>query len=195
MALEAFERDLVGGGDDIAEERRETVTAEIRRTQVLVGSLRIKGNITADILIDGEYRDRMPSKAPLRVAAGNHTLLVQSGHTIIHDENIKVVGQMETIVEIEAKGERGGADKSGEQTGLIDKESGLSDETVSKPQTSDNGADSASSGKSRLKTIGIVLVGTGAAVLVAGGITGGLALAKNNQLKSKCPVETNIARF
>ena len=52
LALEAFEAYLVRGGDNVPEDRREYVSAEIRRIQPLVGILDIESDAGIEVLID-----------------------------------------------------------------------------------------------------------------------------------------------
>ena len=67
MAAEAFEAYLMGGGDEISDERREEVTGEIRRMQPLVGRLELDENEELVVYIDDEQRAVTPLVGPLRV--------------------------------------------------------------------------------------------------------------------------------
>jgi len=77
-ALQAFERYLADGGDDVPEERRQQVTAEIERLQSRVGKLDVAAAPAGwTVLVDGVERGTTPLPAPLLVNTGRRHVEVR----------------------------------------------------------------------------------------------------------------------
>jgi tetratricopeptide (TPR) repeat protein len=99
LALEAFEKYLVGGGDDVPEERREEVLAEIQRLRVLVGVIEVSGGDDLELFVDGNSRGTSPFTGPVRVAAGEHEVMLKRGGEVLVDQKMTVAGGMTSVIE------------------------------------------------------------------------------------------------
>jgi hypothetical protein len=177
MALEAFESYLVEGGDEVPDDRREYVSAEIRRIQPLVGVLEVEAPDGVNVVIDGVVRVVMPPDGPLRVAAGRHLIILKDGDHELLSKSVNVAGGMATKVEYSALAGAPTADETAPAT----------DEP--QPAVAEEGDGDISP----LKTVGWIGVGLGAAVAIGGVITGGMAMGKNNDLANKCPDRENCS--
>ncbi len=164
LALEAFEKYLVEGGDDVPDERREYVATELRRIRPLVGVLEVEADYGIEVLVDGTVRAVTPLEGPLRVAAGTRQVVLRRGGEIVLEKKVQLAGGMTT--RIEPPREEGG--EAEEQEPL-------------QPEADDEKA------ASPLTTVGWIGVGVGAAVAISGAITGGMAMGKSNELADKCP--------
>jgi len=163
LALEAFEAYLVGGGDEVPDERREYVSAEIRRIQPLVGVLEVEAPARVEVLVDGMIRGVMPLGGPLRVAAGPHTVSFTKGEEHLYEQKISVAGGMTSLVTLPGK----------ETSVPVEKREPVAEEVPEK--------------RSPLWNVGWASFGVGAAVAIGGAVTGGLALGKSNELADVCP--------
>ncbi len=168
LALEAFEKYLVEGGDEVPEERREYCAAEIRRIRPLVGVLEVEADYGIEVLVDGTVRAVTPLEGPLRVAAGTRHVVLRRGGEIVLEKKVQLAGGMTTRIEPPRK-----ADGEPEE------------QEPSQPETSDEKP------ASPLRTVGWIGVGVGAAVAIGGAITGGMAMSKSNDLADKCPDKNN----
>jgi len=157
LALDAFERYLVQGGDEIDRERQGEVREELVRLRDMVGFVRISAPEGAMVLVDGVERGLAPLDRDLPVAAS-------VGHTA------------EAVVDGETVARRV-FQVSGGRTGEVDL-------TAPTPETREP---EPASRKSLLWPVGWVGVGLGGALLVGGGVTGGLALRKDGDLSDECP--------
>ena len=91
LAFEAFEKYLAEGGDEIPEDRRNEVLAELNRLEQMVGSLEIAAPKGALITLNGVERGRAPFPGKLKVVAG--ILLnveVTLDGKVIHSDSFKV---------------------------------------------------------------------------------------------------------
>jgi hypothetical protein len=70
LAIEAFERYLGEGGDEVPVERRDEVLAELDRMRKMVGSIRVKGQEGVDIYVDKIQRGTTPINSSILVTAG-----------------------------------------------------------------------------------------------------------------------------
>jgi hypothetical protein len=168
LALEAFEAYLVGGGDDVPDERREYVSAEIRRIQPLVGVLEVEAPPGVEVLVDGALRGVLPLAGPLRVAAGPHAVQFDKEGERLYEQKINVAGGMTSLVTL-----------PGEESSVPPEKR--------EPVEEQAAADEVPSGRSPLWGVGWAAFGVGAAVAIGGAITGGLALGKSNDLADSCP--------
>jgi len=164
LSLEAFERYLAEGGDEISAERRDEVLDEVKRLREMVGSLEIACPEGAAVSIDGIERGTCPLSGSLLVVAGvDHRVeAVQDGETLL-SRTVKV---------------------SGGQSKSLDVEEEEPEEPVAGQP--DPPEIQVSTGDDSLKTAGWVTTGIGAALLVAGGATGGMALSANSDLVDEC---------
>ncbi|WP_438022469.1 PEGA domain-containing protein [Sorangium sp. So ce233] len=76
-ALELFEALLSDFGNTLPADAKEAALAEVERLRELVGAIAIEGGAPgAVVTLDGERRAELPLSAPLRVAAGAHTVRI-----------------------------------------------------------------------------------------------------------------------
>jgi hypothetical protein len=184
VALEAFEQYTLEGGDDIPFDRRDYVSEELRRLQPLVGSVSIDAPDKTVVMIDGHVRATIPLKGPLRVAAGSHVVMLMLEDEILFDDAVKIAGGMTTEItagspapvpevqpepEAEIPPEPEAEIPPGPEAGIPPKPEAKADD--GRP----------------LWTGGWVMVGIGAGLLAAGGITGSLALKTGKELESDYP--------
>ncbi len=168
LALEAFEKYMSEGGDDIAPERQAEVIKEMQRLRELVGSLEINAPKEADITVDGVERGFAPLMGPLMVAAGvEHQVLVKQGNETLLDRTVKVSGGRTTVLNVE-------------QTVTPAQQDETEKKPIAAPET---GGGQTSS----FRTSGWVFLGAGTAMLVGGVVTGVMTASKANELDDKCP--------
>jgi len=70
LAMEAFQKYLINGGDDIPDDRKDYVTAEIRRLKELVGEVEVDAPEKSAVYIDGVLRGTAPLLSPVLVVGG-----------------------------------------------------------------------------------------------------------------------------
>lgn len=164
-ALEAFEQYLSEGGDDINDARRNEVVAEVKRLREMVGLLEFDAPDGAQVTIDGAARGRTPLPGRVRVAAGiDHEVLITMGEEVLVQRTVRVGGNETLVV------------------------STTPDPPPSPPPVPQPPLPAApDDGGSTVKTLGWVTAGLGAALLIGGGVTGGLALSKNKDIEDNCP--------
>jgi hypothetical protein len=177
LALEAFERYLSQGGDEVQDDRHGLVLTEIKRLRPIVGFVKIAARFPgATVRIDGIARAEMPLVSPLMVAAGvEHQVTLEQGGNVMHVWRVRVAGEQTLNLYLEE------ASVPEEETRTAAPPAEQSEPEVEKPPPPppDRG-----SGK---QTIGIVGLGLGAALIVSGAITGGIALGDYSELKERCP--------
>jgi hypothetical protein len=166
LALDAFEKYLALGGDDVSLDRREEVLAEVRRLRDMSGAVEIIAPAGALVVIDGVERGKTPLPGPLNVAAGVvHQVQVTLDGEIILERHAQVSGGNSiTVRPDETKQE------TAEPAPAV--ESAPTDTSVTEEETDD--------GMSTLGVWGWSTAGLGAALLIGGAVTGGLTLGYND---------------
>jgi tetratricopeptide (TPR) repeat protein len=124
LALEAFEKYLVQGGDDVPDARREEVLAEIQRLRLLVGVLEVKAEPGAELLVDGISRGTTPFDGIKRVAAGSHHILVRRNGETLFEKKVSVAGGITTFIDATPGGSDEISSGGGEPTPADDDGSG-----------------------------------------------------------------------
>ncbi|MBN2715735.1 MAG: tetratricopeptide repeat protein [Deltaproteobacteria bacterium] len=199
-ALEQFEAYLVEGGDELGAEREDMVTAEIRKLRTKVGILHIVAPSGAEVWVDGRHLGNTPLPGNLRVNAGElHELQIVFESKKILTRAVRL-GSEETIqIVAEAPSSETVADDStsakAPEIATGDDVNAGDSEAASVPvdkETGENNDTPASKGDNALSGAGWTLISTGAAALIAGGIVGGLAISKNNELKDNCDTNTHV---
>jgi len=158
LALEAFERYLSEGGDEIEPKRQDEILKEVKRLREMVGDVEVKGRKGLIVSIDSVERGKLPLSAPAVVSAGTeHWLIVtdSEGRTILN-RSVRVRSGSKVVVEVDE-----------------------STQVATKTEAPER--------KSALKPIGIATTITGGALLAAGLITGIAATAKSGDIDSACP--------
>lgn len=178
-ALDGFEAYLAGGGDSVPELRQQEVRMEMDRLRDLSGELEIKAPDGTTVIIDGHDRATLPIVGSLRLAIGEHTVVLAHDGEGIHEERIRMRGGkvVSIVVQEEQKPETPAvavAPVPFEQP----------EEEQSQPVDDHPEDDSGPSGR----TIwGWTLTGVGGATLIAAAITGGVSISKTHELEDRCP--------
>jgi hypothetical protein len=103
-ALDAFDRYLAEGGDEIPDARENEVLAEVARLRLKVGSVEVRGEPGITVIIDGNPRGVTPVDAGIRVSGGvPHKLeLVRDGAVLLDREFTLGAGQQISVEAPEA---------------------------------------------------------------------------------------------
>jgi hypothetical protein len=162
-ALDAFEGYLSQGGDEVTQERREEVLAEIKRLREMVGLLEFAAPPGAEVSIDGEVRGQAPLSGRIRVAVGvDHEILVTLDGEELLARTVRVGGGETLVIDARPEPEAPA-------------------EPSAQPTADDSGP------RDPKKIWGWVAIGVGGALVITGAITGGVALAKNGEIEDNCP--------
>ena len=93
LAIEAFERYLGEGGDEVSEDRRDEVIKELDRLRKMVGSVRVQGPDGYDVMIDGIKRGDTSMASSILVTAGiDHLISVEKDGEVIFTATETVSG-------------------------------------------------------------------------------------------------------
>lgn len=108
LAIEAFERYLAEGGDEVPTERRTKVIEELSQFRKMVGGVLVRGEDGAEVVIDGIPRGATPMNQPILVTAGvQHEIsLARGGETI---KTVRETVRGESTLEIDLSAEAGPA--------------------------------------------------------------------------------------
>jgi hypothetical protein len=178
LALEAFETYLAQGGDDVPVERREELLAEIERLRKMVGTVEISAPDGAKVFLDGVERGTAPLLGKLPVSAGvEHRAWALVNGEKTPERAFKVLGSDSIAIALGAAAE--GPEKAA---------AGPPAEPAAEPDAGTPPPLAATGdGRSGLRVGGWVLVGIGGAMLVAGAVTGAMALRLDGDLYDDCP--------
>jgi hypothetical protein len=208
LALETFEEYISRGGDEIPMARREEVRSEIRRLREMVGYLDIEGPSGSQLFVNDMSRGSLPLSGPIAVATGvSHRIVLLKEDNVIFEKEIRIPGTQ--TIKISAQE----ATPTPAQTGpaATDASAKMTSDDVKGPEVvprrsdspptdevaeesnltvdigSNNGPTQSSLSESsrRLRTLGIIGTGIGAACLITGGITGAIAMSKANDLEDR----------
>jgi len=156
-AVTSFEQYLERGGVEVPEKRRDDVNADLKKLRPRISDVTILTNVPGvDITIDDVPRGRTPLSA-IRLSAGGHRL------TAIKEGKVAVTQSFEVA----------GADKPTIKIDLVDT-AGKS--VVVRERVGDT---------SKWTTLSFVGLGAGGAMLVAGGVTGVMALRASSDLDNE----------
>jgi tetratricopeptide (TPR) repeat protein len=97
LAMEAFERYLAVGGDEVPSDRRDFVVAELQRLREMIGNLQILAPDGLTVFIDGEIRGNTPMDAPIRVTAGVEHKIVFMDRDWEMGSRLVTVGSSQTV--------------------------------------------------------------------------------------------------
>ncbi|MBN2674247.1 MAG: hypothetical protein JXX29_21370, partial [Deltaproteobacteria bacterium] len=180
LAVEAFEKYLALGGDEIPEERERVVIDEINNLHMKTGLLEVRGTDGTVLMIDGVRRGILPLPGKIRVSAGiiHQIAGVRDGVTIFEREIRLGVGEQAEI--------QIGNDAEDAPSQVAKPVIGSSEEPSSSANEDASNSPVLEKPSRTLKNAGIVSLAMGGAALVVGGITGGVAMKKNDELKSDC---------
>ncbi len=206
LALETFEEYVSRGGDDIPMERREEVRSEIRRLREMVGYLDIEGPSGSRLVVNEIQRGSLPLSGPVAVATGvSHRIVLMKEDNVIFEKKIRIPGTQ--TIKISARETvpvqpqpvatdalpKMAADDANDPEAVSHRSDSPPADAVAEESSltvdigSSNGPTQPNLSESsrRLRTLGIVVTGTGAACLITGGITGAIAMAKANDLEDQ----------
>ncbi|MBN2341891.1 MAG: tetratricopeptide repeat protein [Deltaproteobacteria bacterium] len=179
MALQAFEEYLTRSGDDISVERRDEVLTEVNRLRQMVGLLEIEGPSGGEVWVDNEQRGTLPMAGPVAISAGvNHEVKIILDEKELYLREIRMVGGQSKNIQVDRfePTDAGADDTSSDE---VD-----SAEDTAAPSPALNTDHDGASG---LKVGGLVTASVGMALVIGGGVVGGLALSKANQLEKDYP--------
>ncbi len=185
LAYDAFEEYLSRGGDDIIEERRKQVVAEMERLSKMIGSLEIAAPPGCTVFIDDRDRGTTPLPGRVKLAVGVvHKIEIKKDGETIHTNNIKV--SYGELIREEIKSETAQT-----TTSLVSdaEEAAFSEPEAKSTQSRENfsGSDFVAIDRYKpLKISGLVTLASGGAMLAAAVITGVVALNKNVTIKKNC---------
>ncbi len=176
LALSALEAYLSQGGDDIPVQRRDQTLAEVERLRKMVGRVKITAPPGATVFMDGVDRGTAPILGNLPVAASvNHEIWAVVNGQELERQSFKVSGGDTVAIDIAAS--------SPEQTVSPEPElPELGPEPVPAAPVPPPQAPS----RSKLSIAGWVSTAAGAALLIGGSVTGGLALKKDKDIAKDC---------
>jgi hypothetical protein len=182
LALEAFEKYLSEGGDDVEAERQSEVLSEVARLRNLVGYIKVSAPEGTTVAVDGELRGTAPIFRELPVAASvRHTVTATAEGAVVGEETVQVSGGRTVQVALTAKTEPAVTEPVASPE-TQPSPTAAPVETVSEGPSADPGGTKGS----RLRIIGWATTGVGAAVLIGGVVTAGLAMSKEGDLKDNC---------
>jgi len=93
LAIEAFEAYMAGAGDEISDQRRDQVLAELDRLRKLTGMLAVEGPDGVTIVVDGFERGTTPLSGRVRIVAGvDHQLVGKKGDRVVARKTVRVGG-------------------------------------------------------------------------------------------------------
>jgi len=178
LALQAFERYLAEGGDEIPGDRQKEVLNEVDRLRRMVGSVEVTAPPGAMILVDEVNRGQAPLPGALLVSAGlDHRIVVEKEGRTLLEKTIRVSGGQKTSVIVGA--EPASSDVEAEQGEEPVRESGGEEEDAAPAEDSDDD-------RSNLWKAGWAVAAVGGATLIAGGAVGGAMLSLDGDLTKKC---------
>ncbi|WP_437339363.1 PEGA domain-containing protein [Sorangium sp. So ce394] len=123
-ALDLFESVLADFDDVLPADAKQAALAEVEQLRELVGAIAIEGGAPgAVVLVDGERRAELPLPAPLRVAAGAHTVRIQKDGFEPFEARVDVLGRKTARVAaslkaIETRGRLRISEITGKQLGV-----------------------------------------------------------------------------
>jgi hypothetical protein len=182
QALDAFEKYLAGGGDEIPAKRREEVLSEVQRLRLMVGVVEVKAPAGSELVIDGFSLGTTPFPGPMRVAVGEHVAVVKSGGEELLRQQINVAGGMTTVLDA---GE-GPAPVAPVEAKLPDDAAATEPSAEPEPEPDTAPAQEEATGKKGGRVWTWVMLGAGAAIAAGGGVVGGLSMKREDDLLAEC---------
>ncbi len=187
LALQSFETYLSKGGDDIPPDRRQVVIAEVERLRKIVGYVKVIAPDGARVYLDGVELGTTPLYMEFPVAVGvPHVITAVLSGKELPSETVQVTGGKTANVEIKhttAGATPASATASSDETEPVAEPP----EPAEASTTPGEEVDEAAGKKSKLRVWGWTSAGVGAALLIGGSVTGGVALSKNGEIDENCP--------
>ncbi|MBW2278790.1 MAG: tetratricopeptide repeat protein [Deltaproteobacteria bacterium] len=162
LALEALQKYLVQGGDDVPTDRGQEVRSEVKRLLDLVGMLQVEAAEGSEISVDSEARGTAPLPGVIPVSAGvDHQVASRTSEGDSTERTVRVLSGQTLVVDLASE--------------EVDDAPAVA---VDEEQADD---------KSGLRVGGWVTASVGAAILVGGAVTGGIAMKKDGEIADNCP--------
>jgi len=185
-AMEAFEQYLALGGDDIGEERRGEVESELDRLQRLVGFVDLSAPSGARIFVDDNERGIAPLPGSLMIAAGVvHDLKVVHEGNVLLVRKIQVSGRQSVPVIVQSDDSNSPVEQTPAQK-KVTTEAAVSKQHESADFSANPRILTQAKWRQKLMPVSISLMATGGGALIAGLITGAVALKRSNDLREPC---------
>ncbi len=181
LALEAFERFLSEGGDDIFVERRDAVLREVERLRKIVGFIQVQAPDGTIVTIDDVKRGKAPVSMLLPVAVGfEHVVAGVLNGQELPRRRFRITGGQTITIVLKAP-----PIQEEQPTGVEIIETAVDPGRA--PEADDDTDESLSFQKNfPIVNTGWILSGIGAGTAVAGAVVGGMALSKNKDLVAAC---------
>jgi hypothetical protein len=175
LALEAFQNYVAQAGDDIEEGRQEEVFKEIARLKQLVGYLDVDAPEGSIVLVDGVTRGQTPLGTLLLISAGvKHHVLITNGELELYNKRIAVMGDKSLRIEVDVDSEQ--------NANLM-----IPSSEALPPAAESTREEAAASAPGRtLRISGLIVGAIGLGTIVAGSVTGGMALGLDKQIQKDC---------
>lgn len=91
-AIEAFEKYLSEGGEQVPEARRTAVTEDLEKLRARLGKVELSGVVAGrQVFVDGRQVASAPLTGPLVVGAGTHEIVVRHKGQVVFQTSINVV--------------------------------------------------------------------------------------------------------
>jgi hypothetical protein len=176
-ALEAYSSYLAEGGDEVSQERRDKVQAQIDRLRYRVGEIDLECPVAgATVYVNGKDRGTTPLDKELFVDIGEHEIEVRKGGERLHREVVAVAGRQRVTVRVQVSGVAPTPEPE-----VPPEPTAEADEPEPEPEPADGPSDE---GKPRIWTW--VAGGIGVAAGVTGAILGVKALKRKNSFMDEC---------
>jgi tetratricopeptide (TPR) repeat protein len=183
-AIEAFEKYLQLGGDEITLVRQDEVLAELDRLKRMVGKVSVDGPLGYNVYIDGKFVGTSPIVSGVMIIIGmQHTVTVTDVETdaVVNTYAVTVSGGEHLHLTIKLPDEDAGTDASPVATGPVREP--VEEATESITISSDSSLSSMKDSARKKISPALFFVSLSTAV-VAGGVTLGLGLAINSKWES-----------
>jgi hypothetical protein len=178
-ALDAFERYMAEGGDDIPEGRQQYVLDEISRLRRMVGFVEVIGEVGDKVLVDGVLRMSLPQESKIRVGMGPRRVRVLRSEEAVYDSTVDILGGELTTVNVQTA--------QSAQSPMPEEEPVSAATAGAEPETEDPSQPSPQDDKGDRKRLWTwVAFGVGGAAGIAGAVLGGVALSKKNEFVDDC---------
>jgi tetratricopeptide (TPR) repeat protein len=182
LAYDAFEEYLSLSGDDITEQRRNQVTAELDRLSKVIGSVEVVAPQGCTVFVDNMNRGVTPLPGRIKLAVGViHKIDIKKDAETIYSNNVKVSFGEVLRAEVKDKPEVevAAASTTAEEPKPVDP-------AVENTKNQSNANSDEADRLKPVKVAGLVSLASGGAMLAAAIATGVVALKKNAALKNDC---------
>ena len=127
LSIEAFEKYLAEGGDDIPIEKKDYVLDELDKMRKMVGGIRIDAPAGLEVWVDGVLRETTPVKVAIPLTAGlDHEVELREDGEVVFSSTEMIRGGSDLAIEYDPNGgEEGPRAPAGvEKEGPVDVEGG-----------------------------------------------------------------------